>query len=272
MLAALACDPDTLFSGLCQTIADHDPSGVAGPIVAHLLGPIVVFVAVLAGGRILRRFFERTRVISSDPQVRALIHNVVTVATLVFAALAAMVGAGLNISVLLTFGGLFSLAIGLAFQDLLRNLLAGMFLLIEQPFKLGDTISVGDNTGTVESIQLRTTALRTADGRLAILPNLVAFNQPVVNQSAFDARQSTVTVRIPRDNDLDEAIRQARAVMGATKGISRKPLPMVMPQLDGDANLLHCRYWIEYHNHDTDAVTADVAARLAPLGRAAPVS
>src|SRR5207249_3391817 len=100
------------------------------------------------------------------------------------------------ISVLLTFGGLASLAVGLAFQDVLRNILAGIFLLIEQPFRIGDHISVETQSGVVETIQLRTTGLRTEDGRLAIVPNLSCFSNTVVNQSAYPTRRFTVSLRV----------------------------------------------------------------------------
>src|SRR5260221_2766304 len=114
--------------------------------------------------------------------------------TLTVAVLSGLTAGGLSISILLTVAGVGSLAIGLAFQDLLRNVLAGIFLLIERPFRICDLITVGDQTGSVQTIQLRTTALRTPDRKLAILPNLAAFAGTRINATAYDIRQYSVAV------------------------------------------------------------------------------
>ncbi len=266
MIAALSCDSSSVFTGLCQWIDGHDPSGVAGPVTAYLLAPILVFVAIIVVGRVIRGVFVHTPAIARDPQVRALTTNVLTAATYVLAVLAALVAAGLSISVLLTFGGLASLAVGLAFQDVLRNLLAGVFLLVEQPFKLGDTISVVDYTGVVQTIQLRTTALKTGDGRLVVVPNLTCFTNAVVNHSAYDERRYSVTVRVPRDRDLAPVIEAAKRILSDHKSVSKMPLPSIVPDVGSEETLLQCRFWLDYRSFDSDVVTADVAAALATLG------
>ncbi len=181
MLATLSCDTSTSFSDLCHAIDKNDPTHLAGPIAAHLLAPLIVFIVIVAAGRLFRHVLERTPAINRDVQVRTLVHNVVTATIYILALLAALVAAGLSISLLLTFGGLASLAVGLAFQDVMRNLLAGIFLLVEQPFKIGDFICVDGQSGCVETVQLRTTTLKTEEGRLAILPNLTCFNNTVLN-------------------------------------------------------------------------------------------
>jgi small conductance mechanosensitive channel len=175
-----------------------------------------------------------------------------------------LVTAGINAAFILTFGGLASLAIGLAFQDVLRNVLAGIWLLLERPFRIGDLIAlVGvDIGGVVQTITLRTTALRTADGRLAVIPNLTVFSGVVVNSSRYGQRRYTVRLRIERDHDLEAALRAARRELEAISEIAREPAPTVQPQLDGEGILLHCGFWLDHRTHDVDAVTADVARRL----------
>ena len=268
LAAALTCDHNVAFDGLCQQIAPHDPTGVAGPILEYLLSPIVIFIVVFIFGRWLRRAFDHSKTIGADIQVRTLVHNVVGGATYVFALLAALVAAGVSISVLLTFGGLFSLAIGLAFQDALRNLLAGMFLLVEQPFRLGDFISVSDQSGTVETIHLRTTALRTPEGKLAVLPNLNVFNGTIVNQSSYDTRRFSIDLRVPRSVDIEDMIRKVRSVLLATKALERKPGPSVKPVLGGDELVLQCRYWLNYRKNDPEEVEIELTGRLAEIAYA----
>jgi small-conductance mechanosensitive channel len=267
MLAAtsFSCDKSYFFDDLCNTVQSHDPSGIAGPVIERLIGPILIFALVVAGGRLLRRLVDRAVTHSGgDPQLRALVRNVGGAVIYFFAVLSGLVTAGVNAAFILTFGGLASLAIGLAFQDVLRNVLAGIWLLVERPFKIGDLIMlIGvDMSGVVQTITLRTTAMRTADGRLAIVPNLTVFSGVIVNSSAYAQRRYTVSLRIERDHDLEAALRAARRELEATAEVSKEPPPVVEPQLDGEGMLLHCRYWLDYRTHDVDAVAADVARRL----------
>jgi small-conductance mechanosensitive channel len=75
--------------------------------------------------------------------------------------------------------GVGGIAIGFAFKDILQNFLAGILLLIRHPFRAGDEIISGSFTGLVESIETRTTFIRTYDGRQIIVPNSVIYTEPV---------------------------------------------------------------------------------------------
>ena len=263
MLADLICDKQFPLDGVCRSIAPHDPTGLAGPLVERLVGPIALFVVLYLLGRLARRLVDRTlRRTTTDRQIRTLVHNVMTVVTYVIAALSALVVAGVNVAVLLTVAGLGMVAIGLALQDILRNILAGIWLLLEHPFRLGDDITVLDQSGVVQNVTLRTTTLRTADGRLSVLPNLTAFSNPVINSTSFNLRQYAVDVRLPQDTDLVTALRAGRRVLEDDEEIARKPPPGVIPQLSGEAVVLHCTFWLDQSSQDPDAITAALAERL----------
>ena len=75
--------------------------------------------------------------------------------------------------------GLGSVAIGFAFQDIFKNFLAGILLLLQEPFSLGDEIIVSEFQGTVEEIALRATRIRTYQGELVVVPNSIVFTSPV---------------------------------------------------------------------------------------------
>jgi small conductance mechanosensitive channel len=265
MLAAAVytCDPTAPFSDVCRSIAARDPGGIGGFLLQRVVAPVVVFAIVYLGGQLLRRGVARAAErAGGDPQVRALVRNVGSAVIYFFAIISALVAAGINPAFLLTFGGLTSLAIGLAFQDLLRNILAGIWLLLERPFRINDLITVGDTTGVVQTVTLRTTALRTGDGRLAIFPNLAVFSGLVINSSAYERRRYTVTLRLERPHDVEAAIRAARRELEAVAEIVQQPPPGVRPQLDGEGILLNCDYWLDYRAHDADAVMATVVRRL----------
>jgi small-conductance mechanosensitive channel len=265
---AVSCDVNSSspFLRVCTAIkgAGFSGSDVIGVVVQDALQALVVFAVVIAAGRILRRLTLRgVSRTGADAQLRTLVNNVFLIVTLTVAILAALTAGGLSINVLLTFGGLTSLALGLAFQDLLRNVLAGIFLLIERPFRIGDLITVGEISGWVQTIELRTTGLRTADGKLAILPNLNAFSNPVVNATAYDMRRFTVAVRLAPGADLEKALRSARGVVEGFDGVVREPRPFVQPRLDSDGGVtLNVRYWVEYRTHEPDALSAALVGAL----------
>jgi small conductance mechanosensitive channel len=76
--------------------------------------------------------------------------------------------------------GIGSVAIGFAFQNILQNFLAGILLLLQESFQIGDSIRVNDLEGTVDDIQTRATIISTADGHRVVVPNAVLFTNPVV--------------------------------------------------------------------------------------------
>jgi small-conductance mechanosensitive channel len=75
--------------------------------------------------------------------------------------------------------GIGTVAIGFAFQNILQNFLAGILLLLQEPFRLGDLISVTGLEGNVSDIQARATIVTTKEGREVIIPNAVIFTNPV---------------------------------------------------------------------------------------------
>src|SRR6202008_4538097 len=79
--------------------------------------------------------------------------------------------------------GIGSVAIGFAFQNILQNFLAGILLLLQEPFQLGDFISVTGIEGTVHDIQSRATIVDTKDGKRVVIPNAVIFTSPVAVES-----------------------------------------------------------------------------------------
>jgi small conductance mechanosensitive channel len=106
--------------------------------------------------------------------------------------------------------GVASVVFGMAAQNTLGNLIAGFSLLLYQPFKLGDRLQImaptGLETGTVESLNLGYTVLKTPDNRRVVVPNSVIASQTTVNLSMVEERMIfTLTVGISYRADLDKA-------------------------------------------------------------------
>jgi small-conductance mechanosensitive channel len=249
---------------VCQQVQEHLGSGNAlAPLVQDVLDGIVVFLLVLIAGRVLRRVLVAAAERRADLQVHALTRNLMTIFTWVFAVAGGLVAAGVDVLWVLTFGSIFSLAIGLAFQDLLRNILAGIFILLEKPFRIGDHVAIGDCEGVVQTIALRTTALRTGDGRLAVMPNLTVFTSVILNSTAYDQRRYSITLPVEPGTDLPRLIEAAHSALAAVPGIASDPPPSVQPRVEPDGrSVVVADFWVDYRAYDPDAVSGELLSRI----------
>ncbi|MBQ9816687.1 MAG: mechanosensitive ion channel [Proteobacteria bacterium] len=109
------------------------------------------------------------------------------------------------------------LAIGLAFQGTLSNLAAGVMLIVFRPFKLGDYITGGGQSGVVREIKLFTTTIMTLDNRLITIPNS-ALSSSTIDNCSQEFRRADVAISVPYEADLDStraALERAMDVEGA---------------------------------------------------------
>lgn len=105
----------------------------------------------------------------------------------------------------LTALGVGGVAIGFAFKDVFENFLAGVLLLVREPFSIGDFIDCEDIDGQVEEITIRDTHVRQTDGQLVVAPNAMFFKNPVTIRTARDVRRTTIICGVGYGEDVDEA-------------------------------------------------------------------
>ena len=141
--------------------------------------------------------------------------------------------------------GISSVAIGFAFRDILQNFLAGILLLVTQPFRIGDQIVAGTHEGTVEDIQTRATFIRTYDGRRVVIPNADLFTDTVVVNTAFEHRRLEYDVGIGYGDDVDRARGVILDAVGNTDGVLAQPAAdvLLMDFAPSSVNL-RVRWWI----------------------------
>jgi len=106
---------------------------------------------------------------------------------------------GVNPGGLLAVFGAVGLAFSLAMQDILKNFFSGVYLLLERPFRVGDTIKVKDQTGVVENVGVRTTQLRTVDNVQVLVPNATVFGEVVSNHTYQVPAQEPAEARSEAD-------------------------------------------------------------------------
>ncbi len=151
---------------------------------------------------------------------------------------------GLRLGDIIATLGLGTVAIGFAFQDIFKNFLAGILILIQRPFHINDQIIVGDYEGTVEQIDIRTTNLRTYDGERILMPNSEVFTSAVRVRTAFEQRRTDLAVGVDYNASLPAVQDILQAAIAGVEGVlDNKP-----PEIDivgfGDSSIdFVVRYW-----------------------------
>jgi len=142
--------------------------------------------------------------------------------------------------------GVSGVAIGFAFRDILQNFLAGILILLTEPFQIDDQIVYKDFEGTVENIQTRATTIKTYDGRRIVIPNSELFTNSVTVNTAFEHRRLQYDVGIGYGDDIDQARRLILEAMHETDGVLETPAPdaLVVELADSTVNI-RARWWVQ---------------------------
>jgi small-conductance mechanosensitive channel len=219
-------------------------------VVLYLLGRYFVTRAV---GRSLRhREFDETLV------GLAVSATVAVVAVAAVALAATVAGFGVVLAAFATLAGALALAVGFAAQDLIANFVAGVFIIQDEPFEVGDWIEWNGNEGVVREIQLRVTKLDTFDNELVTVPNSALANAAVFNNVANDTRRLSVGFGIDYGDDIERA-REAILEEGSRiDGVLEAPEPAApVTSLGDSAVVLDGRLWIEPAESSYGAVRAE---------------
>ncbi|ASQ46909.1 mechanosensitive ion channel family protein [Legionella clemsonensis] len=141
---------------------------------------------------------------------------------------------GFQLSVLLGAAGIFTVAISFASQTAISNLVSGVFLLFEHPFKVGDTVEVKGITGVVDSIDLLSTKLKTPDNKLVRIPNEALIKSEITNLSYFLTRRIDLIIAVAYDCDITQVKSMLLTIADHCDKVLRDPAPNVT--IDNFAN------------------------------------
>jgi small-conductance mechanosensitive channel len=260
---------------------DSQTQGQIGKALSGLTWQVIASFVVLAGALGIGRALQRGVLKSMDRQrtnanLILLGGRLIYIATLVVGLIAilAIWGTGLVVPVALI--GALTVALSLALQDVLKNLVAGVYLLLERPYVIGDYIALDSYSGEVEDIQIRYTALRTLDNQRVLIPNSLLFGSPVTNLTAFDRRRATLAVSVPDGGpeSVDHAEEQIRTALEKVPGILESPPPQVTLNGAGEGKVdLHVVFWMPNKRPgDVAALYSDVIEQVRTQVRDAQVS
>ena len=183
------------------------------PTVDHLIANgakvsllTVFFWGILrAGGAVLDHFQE----IGHERQMSIahfmpLIKRTLAVFVIIFGVLMVVKSLGVDVGAVLAGLGIGGLAFAFAAQDTIANLFGSFVVVMDQPFKVGEVVKIGAQTGTVEDIGLRSTRIRLVDRSLVVMPNKMVASEAVINLSKFTSRRVEQTLSLTYDTKPEQ--------------------------------------------------------------------
>src|SRR5258705_6016522 len=171
---------------------------------------VLVLVAFWLAAKLVRTLLLRLlNRFSHSEQVTRLLAQTVFVAILAsgFFISLGIIGLQKTVASLLAGAGILGLALGFAFQDIAANFMAGIYLSIERPFRVGHLIQTKDFLGVVQRVHLRWTEIGTPQGQLVLVPNKQVFENPITNYTTSGQRRVEVKLGVSYRDDL-EKVRQ----------------------------------------------------------------
>ncbi|EFB2838829.1 MULTISPECIES: small-conductance mechanosensitive channel MscS [Escherichia] len=170
---------------------------------------IVAALAIIIIGLIIARMISNAvnRLMISrniDATVADFISALARYAIIAFTLIAALGRVGVQTASVIAVLGAAGLAVGLALQGSLSNLAAGVLLVLFRPFRAGEYVDLGGVAGTVQSVQIFSTTMRTADGKIIVIPNGKIIAGNIINFSREPARRNEFIIGVAYDSDIDQ--------------------------------------------------------------------
>ncbi len=170
---------------------------------------IVAAIAIIIVGLIVARIVSNTvnrlmRARHIDATVADFLSALVRYAVIAFTLIAALGRVGVQTASVIAVLGAAGLAVGLALQGSLSNLAAGVLLVVFRPFRAGEYVDLGGIAGTVLNVQIFSTTLRSADGKIVVVPNGKIIAGNIINFSREPVRRNEFIIGVAYDADIDK--------------------------------------------------------------------
>ena len=235
-------------------------------LLPNLVIALIIFVVSYLSSKLIRRTVQRlVNRAQLPPPAHVVFGRLAQWGSLLFGSLVALlvIFPSFNAGQLIELLGIGSVAIGFAFRDIAQNFLAGILILLTQPFRIGDQIVVGEYEGNVEDIQTRATFIKTYDGRRVVIPNSDLFTRSVTVNTAFPTRRSEQEIGIGYGDDIDKARELIQTTLQDIDAVLTEPAPDVRVVGLGDfAVLLRARWWSDSRRADIVDLEDQVLTRV----------
>lgn len=191
-----------------QALTDFFTNMSYGLIIRVLIIIAVGIVSILLIRIVLMQtFFKKT-----NKQSRMLVNRLVSYIGFAIILIVVLSELGINLTAILGAAGVLGIAIGVASQKSLGNIISGFFMVTEKSFEIGDVITVGDKTGIVHSVELLSIKLKTFDNLIIRIPNESLISSDVINITKFPIRRMDINITLSYNTDVDIAMQTLKDI------------------------------------------------------------
>jgi small-conductance mechanosensitive channel len=213
-----------------------------------ILTLIVILFLFHIGSRLLERMIDKLvfQRVQMEEGTRYTLRRVMHYMFMSLGVLVGFQAVGIDLTGLAMVFGMLSVGIGFGLQNLTSNFISGLILLIEQPIKVGDRVTVGEIEGDVQDISIRSTTVNTLDNLTIIVPNSDFISARVINWSHGDRRVRTVIeVGVSYGSDLDLVLETLKEAAVTHPKVLQDPAPDVLLAGFGDSAWnMKLRVWL----------------------------
>lgn len=229
-----------------ETFAANLPNMLVAAVIVALF-----YFLSMAIGKWVKTSLDKTHLHAS---LKVLLGATVKIFILVFGIFFALGVVGLDKTVmsLMAGVGVIGLALGFAFKDLASNLISGLFIAIQNPFDIGDSIKIKDVSGTVAMIRLRDTILTAGNGQKIYIPNQSFMNDPLYNLSQTGEKRFDLTIGVSYEDDLEKVIESLKNDLSAIANMKKnKNVIVQVKEFAPTAVLLEINLWTDVPGVDS---------------------
>ena len=215
-----------------------------------VLGTVCQAIVLLAAGvlairiadRILKVSLEKTKL---EKAAHSLITSLAKAAMYIVLALVVASALGIDVTSIVALASVLTLALSLALQNMVSNIIGGFTILYTHPFHSGDYVEIARQGGTVREINMTYTMLATVDNKLISIPNSAVVSAQIVNYSAAETRRVEVLVTASYDAPTQQVI-DALVLAGTVENVLLDPAPKAVVTSYGDSAISYSlRLWVK---------------------------
>jgi len=178
---------------------------------------------------LIKKYFtsEKRKKLKINPKLGPVISRLVLIVLWLIGTATALTNIGINTATLLSTLGIGGIALALAAQDTIKNILGGITLFIDAPFRIGDLVRIDSHEGRILDIGLRSTRILNSEQRVITIPNFKVMDAFIINVSHENGRRVILTLRLPYDTSvekMDEAIDILKNIPKQVSEITEKDL------------------------------------------------
>jgi small conductance mechanosensitive channel len=249
---------EQLFASLEKWLDPH----VLGELLLDWSGRVVAALAIFVFGRLIASWLSRWLVatmqrVGMDQTLARFFGNLSYIVLVVMVVLTAVNALGIPTTNFLAIVGAAGLAVGLALKDSLSNFSSGVMLVFFRPFRVGDSIKAAGSEGTVETIGMFSTVVKTADNAVITVPNSLIYAGTITNYTAESTRRVEMSVAISYEDSVGDAKALFGEMLRGDKRVLASPAPeVVVSDLGPNGVGMIVRVWV---------ATADVGGTRSDL-------